>query len=128
MSPLSALSSQNAQLVRPYPYLHLVWVWVERMVAYITYLFMYMFMYMHTPELNCAQIPGFGTYETPVPYIYERDSVFIHYAINIASYWSGNETRDTIWRNQRTRKLRFVNFWISFRGTFHRECMAFLLT
>ena len=33
-----------------------------------------------------------------------------------------------IWRNQRTRKLRFVNFWISFRGTFHRECMAFLLT
>ena len=33
-----------------------------------------------------------------------------------------------IWKNQRTRKLRFVNFSISFRGTFHRECMAFLLT
>ena len=34
----------------------------------------------------------------------------------------------TIWRNERSRKLRFVNFWISFRGTFHRECMAFLQT
>ena len=33
-----------------------------------------------------------------------------------------------IWRNERSRKLRFVNFWISFRGTFHRECMAFLQT
>ena len=34
----------------------------------------------------------------------------------------------SIWRNERSRKLRFVNFWISFRGTFHRECMAFLQT
>ena len=33
-----------------------------------------------------------------------------------------------IWRNERSRKLRFVNFWISFRGTFHKECMAFLQT
>ena len=33
-----------------------------------------------------------------------------------------------IWRNERSQKLRFVNFWISFRGTFHRECMAFLQT
>ena len=34
----------------------------------------------------------------------------------------------SIWRNERSRKLRFVNFWMSFRGTFHRECMAFLQT
>ena len=46
----------------------------------------------------------------------------------ISARYSPMEGTECIWRNERSRKLRFVNFWISFRGTFHRECMAFLQT
>ena len=51
-----------------------------------------------------------------------------HYDKKHANPLSYSISTKVIWRNQRTRKLRFVNFWISFRGTFHRECMAFILT
>ena len=39
----------------------------------------------------CARIPGFGTLPPHTKH-QTYTSVFIHYAINIASYWSGNET------------------------------------
>ena len=52
----------------------------------------------------------------------------IQISVKMCSVQIRNAVLCFIWRNERSRKLRFVNFWISFRGTFHRECMAFLQT
>ena len=58
-------------------------------------------------------------------------NIFLSAVLSVLSYLLPRQIGDrdsNIWRNERSRKLRFVNFWISFRGTFHRECMAFLHT